>query len=660
MDIVKRQQVGNIRCLFWKDRRVRKQKSVMSDPENPNSGNNSINGNNRNSSNNSNNSSSTGSSLNSKKSRESDKGERKERRNRRACHVKNAPTREHFQHVMIIEGALVGAVVGTVIALFRLSLNKADLIRTDMVQQAVHGGRPLGLVTLALILIAVLLSLLLRFEPEISGSGIPQVEGELKGLGDQCWWKVLPAKLLGCTLAIGGGLSLGREGPSIQIGGMLGKACARLRHTSLTEERLLITCGAGAGLAAAFGAPLAGALFALEELHKNFSLEVLVPTMVATAVSDYVAVNIIGLTPVFDFGITHKLPLKLYWTVLVLGIILGAFGVFYNRTLAAMQDAFDFLGKAEKTPGRSTTFKMLCAMAMSFLFMFIKPEVLGSGSIMVAEISSGKFALGALATLLLLKFLFSTASFGSGSPGGIFLPLLVLGALTGGLYSRVLTSTLGVGQEYIACFVIMGMAGYFAAIVRAPITGIILITEMTGDFSTLLSLTFISVVAFMTADMMGGVPVYEQLLERRLKNKKLTPQEKAIVEIGRPEAAGDSIQDSIQKERKVKASRGRERRAIIFGDVHTGSYMDGRQVMDLKLPPGALITSVRRGERELIPGGRTRLIGGDAIEVLCRRSDIGPAQRILDEKCHTLVVPEENRDGLLLRVEKDYPEDSGK
>lgn len=636
MDIVKRQQVGNIRCLFLKDRSVRKQKSVMSDPENNNIGNNSNNS--------------------SNKGNDASKAERKERRNRRACRVKNAPTREHFQHVMIIEGALVGAVVGTVIALFRLSLNKADLIRTDMVQQAVHGGRPLGLVILALIIIAVLLSLLLRFEPEISGSGIPQVEGELKGLGDQCWWKVLPAKLLGCTLAIGGGLSLGREGPSIQIGGMLGKACARLRHTSLTEERLLITCGAGAGLAAAFGAPLAGALFALEELHKNFSLEVLVPTMVATAVSDYVAVNIIGLTPVFDFGITHKLPLKLYWTVLVLGIILGAFGVFYNRTLAAMQDAFDFLGKAEKTPGRSTTFKMLCAMAMSFLFMFIKPEVLGSGSIMVAEISSGKFALGALATLLLLKFLFSTASFGSGSPGGIFLPLLVLGALTGGLYSRVLTSTLGVGQEYIASFVILGMAGYFAAIVRAPITGIILITEMTGDFSTLLSLTFISVVAFMTADMMGGVPVYEQLLERRLKNKNLTPQEKAIVEIGRPETAGDSI----QKERKVKASRGRERRAIIFGDVHTGSYMDGRQVMDLKLPPGALITSVRRGERELIPGGRTRLIGGDAIEVLCRKSDIGPAQRILDEKCHTLMVPEENRDGLLLRVEKDHPADSEK
>ena len=201
-----------------------------------------------------------------------------------------------------------------------------------------------------------------------------------------------------------------------------------------------------------------------------------------------------------------------------------------------------------------------------------------------------------------------------------------------------------------------GMAGYFAAIVRAPITGIILITEMTGDFSTLLSLTFISVVAFMTADMMGGVPVYEQLLERRLRNKNLTPQEKAIVEIGRPETAGDSI----QKERKVKASRGRERRAIIFGDVHTGSYMDGRQVMDLKLPPGALITSVRRGERELIPGGRTRLIGGDAIEVLCRRSDIGPAQRILDEKCHTLMVPEENRDGLILRVEKDHRENSEK
>ena len=567
--------------------------------------------------------------------------------------VRNVARREHFQRRMILEGALVGGVTGTVIALFRLALNNGDVIRNRMVEFARSGGSHALAVLGILMVLAVLIYLLLRWEPDISGSGIPQVEGEMKGLEDQCWWRVLPAKLLGCTLAIGGGLALGREGPSIQIGGMLGKACARIRKTNLTEERLLMTCGAGAGLAAAFGAPLAGALFSLEELHKNFSLEVLVPTMVSTAVADYVAVNIIGLTPVFDFSITEKLPLRLYWSVLILGLILGAFGVLYNRTLAAMQDLFDGIGRlVDKAvssvfisgdaaagpsgrPGRDRKplYKMIAAMLMAFAAMFLYPVVLGSGSYLVAMISAGRFTLGALAILLVWKFFFSTASFGSGSPGGIFLPLLVLGALTGGLYSRGLSALLGVDQVYIASFVILGMAGYFAAIVRAPITGIILITEMTGDLSSFLSLTFISVVAYMVADTLGGEPVYEQLLNRRLENRKLTPQEEDIVEIDRPR---------YQKERTVdKKTRGRERRAIIFGDIHTGSYMDGRQVMDLELPPGALITSVRRGDRELIPGGRTRLLGGDVIEVLCRRSDIGPAQDILEKKCHMLTGEEE-------------------
>ena len=567
--------------------------------------------------------------------------------------VRNVARREHFQRRMILEGALVGGVTGTVIALFRLALNNGDVIRNRMVEFARSGGSHALAVLGILMVLAVLIYLLLRWEPDISGSGIPQVEGEMKGLEDQCWWRVLPAKLLGCTLAIGGGLALGREGPSIQIGGMLGKACARIRKTNLTEERLLMTCGAGAGLAAAFGAPLAGALFSLEELHKNFSLEVLVPTMVSTAVADYVAVNIIGLTPVFDFSITEKLPLRLYWSVLILGLILGAFGVLYNRTLAAMQDLFDGIGRlVDKAvssvfisgdaaaghsgrPGRDRKplYKMITAMLMAFAAMFLYPVVLGSGSYLVAMISAGRFTLGALAILLVWKFFFSTASFGSGSPGGIFLPLLVLGALTGGLYSRALSALLGVDQVYIASFVILGMAGYFAAIVRAPITGIILITEMTGDLSSFLSLTFISVVAYMVADTLSGEPVYEQLLNRRLENRKLTPQEEDIVEIDRPR---------YQKERTVdKKTRGRERRAIIFGDIHTGSYMDGRQVMDLELPPGALITSVRRGDRELIPGGRTRLLGGDVIEVLCRRSDIGPAQDILEKKCHMLTGEEE-------------------
>ena len=159
--------------------------------------------------------------------------------------------------------------------------------------------------------------------------------------------------------------------------------------------------------------------------------------------------------------------------------------------------------------------RMLAAFAMAYILFFVYPTALGSGSKLVAVISHGGFTLGALAVLLIVKFIFSTASFGSGSPGGIFLPLLVLGAVTGGFFTRLL-GPLGIGQTYITAFVVTAMAGYFAAIVRAPVTGVVLITETTGDFTTLLPLVLTSLIAYLTAELLGTKPIYTQLLERSL------------------------------------------------------------------------------------------------------------------------------------------------
>ena len=413
---------------------------------------------------------------------------------------------------LLAEGLVIGMITGLLVALFRLALIKADELRDVLV--GVAGKSILGAVAVALILlaIAIAVSLILKWEPDCSGSGIPQVKSELEGNEDQVWWRVIIAKFTGCALAIGGGLALGREGPSVQLGAMVGKGLARAGHRPLPEERLLITCGAGAGLSAAFGAPLAGAIFALEELRRSFNALILITTMGATAASDFIAASILGVRPVFDFSIVTRLPLKYYWTIVLLGILLGAFGAFYNRTLSRMQDLF--------AKFNTTLTRIIIALAIAYIMMFVYPIVLGSGSHIVKEICYGTYGLRALALLLVVKFVFSTGSFGSGSPGGIFLPLLVLGAITGGLYSRILTATIGIEEEYIVSFVVIAMAGYFSAVVRAPATGIILITEMTADFASLLGLVVVSLVAFVVADLCGGRPVYDQLLERRLQGKK--------------------------------------------------------------------------------------------------------------------------------------------
>lgn len=541
---------------------------------------------------------------------------------------------KNYKYRLIIEGALIGLVTGALISVFRLMLTYADEARGKLIEAStsIHGG--MFILAAILIVIAAIVSALLIWEPDIAGSGIPQTEAELRGQKDMKWYKVIAGKLAGCALAIGGGLALGREGPSIQLGAMVGKGFARTGHRPLTEERLLVTCGAGAGLSAAFGAPLAGAIFSLEEMHRNFSADVLLTTMSASVASDFICANVLGLKPVFGFDVPHAIPLRHYWAVILLGIVLGAFGALYNKTIDMMQDAFEHIGKGFSKfvcfvtrkefsvikdglhptifAARASVFgRMLAAFALAYILFFVYPDALGSGSFLVDEIGMGTYGLAALALLLLIKFVFSTASFGSGSPGGIFLPLLVLGAITGGLFSRAL-GLAGFDQSYIAGFTVIAMAGYFAAIVRAPVTGVVLITEMTGDFTTLLPLVLTSLVAYLVAEALGLVPIYTQLLERSMKN-----------------------QGTVRRSRNFDALR--ERKVVLDVEVHVGSRMDGSHVSEFRLPPGTLIISLIRDDVEIIPDGNTFLRGGDKLEILTREADISDVETIVSKACHKLV-----------------------
>ena len=562
--------------------------------------------------------------------------------------VNNLRRRDRFKYAIIAEGVLIGLITGALISVFRLMLIGADSLRGRMVAFAGSSAGGAVLAAVIMLCLAGIISALLGWEPEIAGSGIPQVEAELKGQKDMRWHRVIIGKVIGCALAIGGGLALGREGPSIQLGAMVGKGVSRAGHRLLTEERLLITCGAGAGLAAAFGAPLAGAIFALEELHRNFSAEVLLSTMAASVASDFVAANVFGLTPVFGFEVEHGLPLKYYWAVILLGIVLGFFGILYNRTIAFMQDAFDRAGRAvaraaDWLPGNSSynltdsklnthgdiasrTGKLIAAFALAFILMFLYPEALGSGSNLVGEISRGEYTLGALAVLLAVKFIFSTASFGSGSPGGIFLPLLVLGAVTGGLCSELLAAA-GLGNEYITAFVVIAMAGYFSAIVRAPVTGVILITEMTGDFTCLLPLVIAALIAYLIPEYFGVEPIYVQLLHRSQRAAKRRPTGVVPAVYSRKSSAAGRTGSGLAI---------RDRKAVIDAEIHTGSHMDGRSVMEFGLPLGTLIVSVLRDGNEIIPDGHTILRGGDELEILMRERDIDDVESIIDERCRTV------------------------
>ena len=425
-----------------------------------------------------------------------------------------------LKYRIIIEGIAVGLLVGIVISLFRFTLSELDSVRNVIVGlsepeegSVLSGAGPylkyIGLGILAVF--AFLVSYFVYREPYISGSGIPQVKGELMGRIKPDWLRILLLKFFGGIMAISSGLALGREGPSIQLGAMVGKGFSRLSGRLKTEERLLISAGAGAGLAAAFGAPLAGLVFVLEELHREFDPKVLLSTMAASVTSEYVASFVFGLQPVFAIFAFKKPTLNDYWLILVLGAVLGVLGVLYNKALALSQDL--------QAKIRPRWLKAVLAAASVIAMAVLYPVCLGSGHSLVEETGFGFIATVTLAVILIVRFFYSVYSFGTGAPGGIFLPLLVLGALAGGLFTSVLSPVLGLPNDNIAFYVILGMAGLFSSIVRAPLTGIILISEMTGALSNLLPLSMVALVSYVTAEALGGEPVYDQLLERILQDK---------------------------------------------------------------------------------------------------------------------------------------------
>ena len=413
--------------------------------------------------------------------------------------------------MLITEGLCVGLIGGFIVLLYRVALTFAGNWLIKILSYI--KGNPFRCAVWFLILMALawIVGRLVKWEPMISGSGIPQVEGEVSGRLSQNWKRVLPAKFAGGFLCMLGGLSLGREGPSIQLGAMAGQGISRALGRGKREEKFLMACGASAGLSAAFHAPLAGMMFAVEEIHKTFSIPILLPVMTASVTADYIASHILGLDPVFHFQITEYLPQNYYWLLILLGILVGVSGVFYNWGMLKAQELY------HKIPLLKETGRLLIAFLTAGVLGLVMPSVLGSGSGLIASLTKGEMVLGMVVLTLVVKFLFSAVSFGSGAPGGIFFPLLILGALLGAVFAMTGAEFFGLDPVYINNFVLLGMTGFFTAIVRAPLTGIILLFEMSGSISQMLSLSIVSVTAYIVATLMRSEPIYDSLLKRILK-----------------------------------------------------------------------------------------------------------------------------------------------
>jgi chloride channel protein, CIC family len=402
-----------------------------------------------------------------------------------------------------------GGASGILGATFRRLLEWADRFRSAIIPRA-HG---LGLVGFLLVVAGVAAAaaiaawLVRRFAPEAEGSGIPHVEAVLNGKEPPAPARLIPIKFVGGLLAIGGGLALGREGPTIQMGAstahLLGKAFRRSRE----DCRVLLAAGAGAGLATAFNSPIAGAVFVLEELVRRFETRIAIAALGASAGAIGVARLLLGHAP--DFRVAPQ-PYSGFGTLpayLVFGLLAGFLGVAYNRLILGALSAADRLGL--RPEGRAA----LVGGAVGLLSWFV-PDLVGGGDAITQRTLAGAPTLLAVSLVFLLRFGLGPVSYAAGTPGGLFAPMLVLGAQVGLLVGMLFESGIPGLTPHPAAFAVVGMAAFFTAVVRAPVTGIVLVTEMTGSFALLLPMLGTCFAAMLVPALLGEPPIYDSLSRR--------------------------------------------------------------------------------------------------------------------------------------------------
>lgn len=426
------------------------------------------------------------------------------------------------QLALILAAAITGAVTGAAALSFELLLKRSDELRHHLVGWA-HHHHAAGFVVLVLVLTAATTAAALlvhRIEPHAEGSGIPRVEAIVEGRAEPGRLRILPVKYVGGLLAIGGGLALGREGPSVQMGGVIATVCGRLVRLRGAELRMVIAGGAAAGLATAFNAPIAGGVFVLEELYKRFDHRATLATLTASG-AGFAATHL--LHPEGDVFTVPRLPgptLQHAPLVLGVGLVCALLAIGYNRAIMA---GLRFVDGTRIPVGVRAAVIGLGVAALAW-FM---PTWVGSGDALTQRALMGRGVLGTVLALIACRFVLGVVSYAANTPGGLFAPMLVLGSQTGLAVALVAGKVVTLSPAMLAGLALTGLVTFFTASVQAPVTGLILATEMTGSVTWLAPMLGAAAVALFTARVLGSEPIYDALTARSARNARINREDAA-------------------------------------------------------------------------------------------------------------------------------------
>jgi H+/Cl- antiporter ClcA len=411
---------------------------------------------------------------------------------------------------LYLAAALVGTLTGLVGGAFHALLDAAERGRSLLIAALADSQVPGWLVLMVLGPLVLIPAqwLVRRLAPETAGSGIPEVEAVLAGRRAVRWRRVLPVKFLAGALAVGSGLVLGREGPTVHLGSALGQMAADGARYGPRHARTLVAAGAAAGLAAAFNAPLAAIVFVTEELREHFEYgfasvqAVILAACLAVVASGWM----LGQGPALPVQDLPMAPLASLPLFLLLGVLVGVLGVIFNGLLLGSTRVFQQL-RADHAYGVTAAAGLVLGA-----LLWWSPQSVGGGETLVESLIHQPPGVLALILLLAARTLTSVGSYGLGLPGGIFAPMLALGTIAGTAFDLSMQGLLPALGLSPGLFAVAAMGALFAATVRAPLTGIVLTVELTGALDLVLPITLTCLSATFAAEALGGRPVYGLLL----------------------------------------------------------------------------------------------------------------------------------------------------
>jgi chloride channel protein, CIC family len=406
---------------------------------------------------------------------------------------------EREEQVFLVLTLLIGALVGLMAVTF--------ILLTERVGMRLYpvGGAAWHRVLIPVVGSLVMGYLLYRYFPDARGSGIPQTKAALYAREGRITAATMFGKFFCTSATLASGIPLGREGPTVQVGA--GIASVLGRHLGLRPEKVkaLIPVAAAAAIAAAFNTPLAAVLFALEEIVGDLHAPVLGSVVLAAATSWGVLRLLLGNDPLFkvpQYQLVNPWEFAIY---AVLGVAGGLVSVAFTRLLLGMRERF------LRFPRRTLPFQPVIGGVLVGLMGWFVPQVMGVGYEHVGAVLNGGMALRLMVLLLVLKLFAVTTSYASGNAGGIFGPSLFLGAMLGGTIGTVAHNLFPYHVATAGAYALVGMGTVFAGIVRAPMTSVVMIFEITRDYAVIVPLMISNLVSLFIASRLQKQPIYEAL-----------------------------------------------------------------------------------------------------------------------------------------------------